>query len=357
MTFCECLWQLILANPVFAGEFAKINCHTRAVLHGCSVRTGRGGAFRIDPTTRRRSSRPERPVLAMNEKESISPSATRSPRVFPLALMLAASGPAQPPVSVPSPVVQPPSVSLPPPSPLSPTHVKMPTGTGMTVAAKTTNGTASAAAKPALPSLSLEDCLRACPPANDPAPFLRLPKVSVVEECQTAAGDGKCDPACVWKHTWHTAAKFTVPRFDLAGEPMEGDALVIYEGMTLAVNQLTGVYDLSFTATHPPTPVLLRLQLAFAQQPEGKAEPVRLTLPPIRFDVEDIGTSGDTSGRTVRVHHRGQSDLFLKSDGIPNPMRTTDLIPGFFIDESARVVRLGTARFGSARISSGELDR
>ena len=295
----------------------------------------------------------------MNEKESISPSATRSPRVFPLALMLAASGPAQPPVSVPSPVVQPPSVSLPPPSPLSPTHVKMPTGTGMTVAAKTTNGTASAAAKPALPSLSLEDCLRACPPANDPAPFLRLPKVSVVEECQTAAGDGKCDPACVWKHTWHTAAKFTVPRFDLAGEPMEGDALVIYEGMTLAVNQLTGVYDLSFTATHPPTPVLLRLQLAFAQQPEGKAEPVRLTLPPIRFDADN---STDTDGRTVRVHHRGQSDLFIKPRPIPNSYpyaaRSTDLDPFHpQPDDRYKVVRLGTARFGSARTSSGELDR
>lgn len=280
----------------------------------------------------------------MNEKESISPSATRSPRVFPLALMLAASGPAQPPA--PPPVV--PDAPLPTlPSPLSfepftPTFVP-PGGSSLLPAPK-----------PALPSLSLEDCLRACPPANDPAPFLRLPKVSVVEECQTAAGDGKCDPACIWKHTWHTAAKFTVPRFDLAGEPMDGDALVIYEGMTLTVNQLTGVYDLSFTATHPPIPVTLRLQLAFVPPPERLAEPVRLTLPPIRFDADN---STDTDGRTVRVHHRGQSDLFLKSDGIPNPMRTTDPIPGFYIDESARVVRLGTARFGSARISSGELDR
>ncbi len=276
--------------------------------------------------------------------------------MFPLTLLLAASAPAQPPTDQPPVPSQPIGI----PKPYTPSQglpVPREAARSLTEFIGGPPAPVQPATKCDLPNLA--DCLRACPPANDPAPFLRLPKVSVVEECQTAAGDGKCDPACIWKHTWHTAAKFTVPRFDPAGEPMDGDALVIYEGMTLTVNQLTGVYDLSFTATHPPIPVTLRLQLAFVPPPERLAEPVRLTLPPIRFDADN---STDTDGRTVRVHHRGQSDLFIKPRPIPNSYpyaaRSTDLDPFHpQPDDRYKVVRLGTARFGSARTSSGELDR
>lgn len=271
--------------------------------------------------------------------------------MFPLALLLAASGPAQQPATMPVPGG---STELRMPAQIGPTPAHGPTPFTLPQFIYPSGQPHSTAP---VPLMSIEDCLRACPPANDPAPFLRLPKVSVVEECRTTDGDGKCESAPAWKHTWHTAAKFTVPRFDLTGEPMDGDSLVIYEGMTLTVNQTTGVYDLSFTATHPPTPVLLWLQLEFILPPERKDSPVRLTLPPIRFEVEDLGRAGDAGGRTVRVQHRGRSDLFMKSSAVPNPTRTTDLVPGFVIDETARVIRLGTARFGSGRVSSGELDR
>ena len=104
------------------------------------------------------------------------------------------------------------------------------------------------AAKPSFPG-----CLDACPPQNDPAPFLRLPKIITVEECR-GDGTGNCDASSGWVQTFHAAARFNIPRFDRNLEAMETDALIIYEGMKLTVNDKTGVYDVSFTATAPLMP-------------------------------------------------------------------------------------------------------
>lgn len=221
----------------------------------------------------------------------------------------------------------------------------------------------------ALPDIA--DCLRACPPMNDSAPFLRVPKVTPVEECRGTAADAKCDPASTWKHTWHAAARFKVPRFDQGGQAMEGDSLVIYEGMVLSVNNATGVYDLSFTATTPPTAVTLRLQLQFSADPAAQ-ETIRLTLPPIRIDTDETAKSGDNSGRTVRIQHRGQSELFIDANG-PQPgphagrrSQSSDLCPKLPVERSCPHVtitenwtigRTGTARFGSARINADDQDR
>ncbi len=275
--------------------------------------------------------------------------------MFPLALLLAASGPAQSPVPQPGPgplVFIPPSVS--PPT--------------VQIGRETPK-------KCDLPDIA--DCLRACPPANDAAPFLRVPKVTPVEECRGTVADVKCDPAHVWKHTWHAAARFKVPRFDQGGQAMEGDSLVIYEGMVLSVNTATGVYDLSFTATTPPTAVTLRLQLQFSADPAGQ-EAIRLTLPPIRIDTDETARSGDNSGRTVRIQHRGQSELFVSApapgvrlsestDLFPKPPVNPSGLPSFqfhlagpqtvTVTDKWTIGRTGTARFGSARINADDQDR
>ena len=266
--------------------------------------------------------------------------------MFPLALLLAASGPAQPPVPQPGPgplVFIPPSV--PPPA--------------VQIGRETPK-------KCDLPDIA--DCLRTCPPMNDPAPFLRVPKVTPVEECRGTVADGKCDPAHTWKHTWHAAARFKVPRFDQGGQAMEGDSLVIYEGMVLSVNNVTGVYDLSFTATAPPTAVTLRLQLQFSGDPAGQ-EAIRLTLPPVRIDTDETAKSGDNSGRTIRIHHRGYSELFISWESVAASRRSqsSDLIEKQPVDRSGQqhltitekwtIARTGTARFGSARINADDQDR
>ena len=203
---------------------------------------------------------------------------------------------------------------------------------------------------------------------NDPAPFLRVPKVTPVEECRGTVADGKCDPAHTWKHTWHAAARFKVPRFDQGGQAMEGDSLVIYEGMVLSVNNVTGVYDLSFTATAPPTAVTLRLQLQFSGDPAGQ-EAIRLTLPPVRIDTDETAKSGDNSGRTIRIHHRGYSELFISWESVAASRRSqsSDLIEKQPVDRSGQqhltitekwtIARTGTARFGSARINADDQDR
>ncbi len=214
------------------------------------------------------------------------------------------------------------------------------------------------------------DCLQNCPPPNDPAaPFLRLPKFTDVEECR----GGDATEACggkTWSHTFHTAARFTLPRYGLNQEPLEGDAFVIYEGMKLTVNETNGVYDLSFTATVPTRPVTVRLQLLFRDSPV--ARPIRLTLPPMRLENDESTASGDNSGRTVRIQHRGFSELFLHPlmQGPSNDLlRKLPVFAGFGmppppvesgcfqITKEWEIQRAGTAHFGSARINSDEDDR
>lgn len=223
-----------------------------------------------------------------------------------------------------------------------------------------------AAPMPATPSQSpsLTDCLRACPPHDESAPFLRTPRVDTVGECRDATAGG-CKSEHMWKYTFHKAARFTIPRFDLCGEAVESDGLLIYEGMRLTVDRETGVYDLSFTATAPPTPVTLRLQLEFTN-PKAPAEPVRLTLPPIRIEPDSSARSVNPLGLTVRVSHRGYSELFTgtksqidakanyRDVGLHPPLGPTD---HFQIDERWIITRAGTARFGSALPNSDETGR
>ncbi len=223
------------------------------------------------------------------------------------------------------------------------------------------------AAKPSFPG-----CLDACPPQNDPAPFLRLPKITTIEECRSD-GTGNCDVSSGWVQTFHAAARFNIPKFDRNLEAMETDALIIYEGMKLTVNDKTGVYDVAFTATAPLMPATVRLQMVFGH--EDLLKPIRMTLPPIRIESDNPAQSGDNSGRTVRIHHRGQSDLFIKTldakqsafddfKGKPFahclppslPLLTPRVNP-FPISKSWTIRREGTARFGSAQISADDNDR
>ena len=132
---------------------------------------------------------------------------------------------------------------------------------------------------------SINDCLGACTTPNDPAPFLRAPILTPLDKCKDGSGCNgmtnlRADKS-LWRHTFHHAARFTFPRFAQDGEQVDADGVVIYEGMRLTVNRETGIYDLSFTATTPPTPVTIRLQLIF-HPPEEPEQSVRLTLPPNR---------------------------------------------------------------------------
>ncbi len=201
------------------------------------------------------------------------------------------------------------------------------------------------------PTPSLSDCLKACPPANDHAPFLRTPSVEPVGPCQGAAA---CDETKnVWKHSFHKAAAFPFPRFGQCGEPVEADGLVIYEGMRLTVNKETGVYDLSFTATAPPTPVTLRLQLEFTLE---KHPAVRLTLPPIEIDPVPTADPLRPKAATVRVSHRGFSELFLDT-GRQSDSFDLKTKGAFQVTKCWSINRNGTARFGSAMPNSDGLNR
>ncbi len=224
---------------------------------------------------------------------------------------------------------------------------------------------------PATPP-SLGDCLKGCPNPNDPAPFLRTPTQEPLGQCKDGSGCGGAadlrKEADVWRHTFHTAARFSIPRFSQQGEPVEADGVVIYEGMRLTVNAATGVYDLSFTATTPPTPVTLRLQLVF--HPPGEPDKtVRLTLPPIDIEPE-ASRSSRSVGTTVRVSHRGFSELFLNPDKqavssdllAKPPINIQQPFPlpaafGYQVTKDWTVVRGGTARFGSALTTSDDSGR
>ncbi len=251
------------------------------------------------------------------------------------------------------------------PLPLPPGTTLLPTPTG--VASSSGATTATPATTP-----SLGECLKGCPSANDPAPFLRSPHQEPLGPCKDGSGCGdapKLRDDTHWRHTFHTAARFSIPRFSQQGEPVEADGVVIYEGMRLTVNHQTGVYDLSFTATTPPTPVMVRLQLIF--HPPGEPDKcVRLTLPPIDLEPE-AGKSSRSAGTTVRVSHRGFSELFLdpsaqsvSSDLLAKPPLSTLPPSGFEPDVPAvrvtkdwTVVRAGTARFGSALTTGDDSGR
>ncbi len=214
------------------------------------------------------------------------------------------------------------------------------------------------------------DRLLECPTRNDSAPFLRTPRLELIGPCRESSAEGKKCPdggKNSWKHTFHRAARFTIPRFGQQQQPLESDGLLIYEGMTLTVDKDTGVYDLSFTATSPPTPVTLRLQLQFANDtyPITRSYPIRLTLPPIFIDA-DSTRPGENAGTTLNVSHRGYTELFKQpqngelvldsSSDIKTESGYSAMNP-ISINSNWKVVRVGTARFGSGKANGDDENR
>ena len=204
-------------------------------------------------------------------------------------------------------------------------------------------------------------------------PFDLQPRVCGVKVCG-------CDPETedsvknrAWVKEFHTPAFVPYPRFDITGRPVPGDGVLIYEGMRLAVDPITGKYDLTFTATVPAMPVNLRLQLVFLENkqtdvqdpvtgkwikvPAQDAGRYTLTLPPIRMEPPRDAQPGDPTPRTFHIAHRGYSSLFLDLSKLfpgakefaPSTQIKTDRPCGTDgpITCSWTVSRVGTARFGT----------
>ncbi len=210
--------------------------------------------------------------------------------------------------------------------------------------------------------------LQGCPSANDPAPFLRTPSIELIGPCRDTGtnGNGAKATASTWKHTFHRAARFSIPRYGQHQQPIEHDGLLIYEGMTLTVNPETGVYDLNFTATAPPTPVTVRLQLQFSNDNVNNSskDPIRLTLPPITIESDPNTRPGESAGTTLKVNHRGYTELFQSTQNIGRGV-STDLKmerdyrnhPRLQIDAGWKIIRVGTARFGSGSANADDTNR
>lgn len=190
---------------------------------------------------------------------------------------------------------------------------------------------------------------QACP-GEVPQPFQRQPRVTPVGPCQT---DGTLSAGASagrrWAVEFDEPAHFPIPRFDQDRKAVcDTDGLVIYEGMRLSVDDITGTFDLEFTATVPGCLTVLRLQLlldwqSVRQTKVGEPAPAdfsryTLTLPPIRLDPADAGR-GNTDGDTFHVHHRGYSSRFLgrQATAPDDPM----------VRQGWTVRRAGTARFGT----------
>ena len=233
--------------------------------------------------------------------------------MYPLALLLAAAPGADPVVVYPG---SPPSIP-----PICPTVPATPTWDRMFVGAGDCAG-------PAL------------------QPFQKQPRVRPVKVCPGEPnGDGEKNVA--WVKEFHTPASIPYPRFDLDGRPVDGDGLIIYEGMRFAVDPKTGKYDLTFTATVPGMPVTLRLQLRLTH-PNDPQQTYTLTLPAIRMEPPRDRIPGDPEPLTFHIAHRGYSSLLRD----PNLAPADDLgkaicDPPPHITCKWIVTRTGTARFGT----------
>lgn len=172
--------------------------------------------------------------------------------------------------------------------------------------------------------------------------------MELIGACRDNAGercriDGR--NADTWSHVFHKAARFTQPRFDMYQQRLEGDGLLIYEGMKLTVDENTGIYDLTFTATAPPTPVTIRMQLHFQRNDGFIEDPIRLTLPPIRIEADQKATND--VGTTLRVNHRGYSELFQSKDRADSSDFKNHKDTPTIRKNNFTIIRTGTARFGS----------
>ena len=180
-------------------------------------------------------------------------------------------------------------------------------------------------------------------------PFQRQPRVCPVAVCPCEP-NGEGDKNLAWVKEFHTPASVPYPRYDLDGRPVDGDGLIIYEGMRFAVDPKTGKYDLTFTATVPAMPVTLRLQLRLT----NPAEPFQthtLTLPAIRMQPPPGAQPGDPVPLTFHIAHRGFSSLFLEQPpAYPLLAQSPTLVPCPVpapIDCKWVITRTGTARFGT----------
>lgn len=153
-----------------------------------------------------------------------------------------------------------------------------------------------------------------------------------------------------WVKEFSSPAFIAYPRFDEDGKPVPGDGLIIYEGMRLTVDPLTGIYDLTFTATVPQMPVNLRLQLRFTPPMNANPEThcdYTLTLPPIRLEPIRDAKPGDPTAWTFHVAHRGYSTLFVKPNERGIDTKALADKPVSFIGSNWGLKRIGTARFGT----------
>lgn len=204
-------------------------------------------------------------------------------------------------------------------------------------------------------------------PCAGPAlqPFQKQPRVCAVAVCECGPDEKDAKSNRAWVKEFHDPAHIAYPRFDIEGRPVPGDGLLIYEGMRLAVDPVTGKYDLTFTATVPAMPVTLRLQLvlvenkltgaqdpvtkAWIKVPDPTARRYTLTLPPIRMQPPRDAVAGDPTPNTFHIAHRGYSSLFLdpKRGTDDGRLYAADCPPQGPIDCTWLVSRVGTARFGT----------
>jgi hypothetical protein len=221
------------------------------------------------------------------------------------------------------------------------------------------------------PKCSCDASMAACA-ASASSPFSRLPCVNPIDPCTKADCLTECkDKTKIWKHTFHKAAQFPFPRFNQQGCQVPDDGLLIYEGMTLTVDESTGNFEVAFVATAPQIPVVLRLQLAFYNpklplpndpnyQSSISSPYTRITLPPMRIESDPKAKPGDITGNTVRINHRGQSDLFkaVKAGGesIDLSERKQIVFPPIAPDNGWSVRRDGVARFGSGVAASDDIN-
>ena len=205
-----------------------------------------------------------------------------------------------------------------------------------------------------------------CGPLDPSAPFLRTPRVELLSACKGTSPTPATCGAERWSHTFTGAAHFPITRFGPAGEPVETEGLVIYEGMKLTVDRDSGHYDLSFTATAPNVPVTVRLQLGFSKDMFGPNNDLfRLTLPPIVIEPSyEAAKTGYAGGTTVSVNHRGDSavlhqrrqTVLVLPPWVPYPLTP----PGMgtqSVDPGWKVRRTGTARFGMGVPTADDLSR
>lgn len=167
-------------------------------------------------------------------------------------------------------------------------------------------------------------------------PFDRTPQVRVVEQSNEEIGgeeDGAAPSACGYSAVFDTPAHFPVPAFTQAGLAVPGDAIVIYEGMSLAL-QPTGEYEVRFVVEAPATDITLLLQFEIWQNGQYSGT---VTLPPVRLDSGSADEPrGNLPSRSWTVKHNGYSHRLARlASQPPGPMY------------GLTITRHGTARCGT----------